>query len=51
MARLIPGATYRRSPWSGAEFVERFSGRSGQPVMGLYPALVPDIAGFIRRHD
>ncbi len=51
MARLIPGATYRPSPWSGEEFLGRFSGRIAKSVMDLYPALVPDIADFIRRHE
>jgi pimeloyl-ACP methyl ester carboxylesterase len=51
MARLITGATYRPSPWSGEEFIGRFSGRVAASVMDLYPALAPDIAAFIRRHE
>jgi hypothetical protein len=49
MARLIPGADYRASPWSGEEFLGRFCGRIPASVMELYPALVPGIADFIRR--
>jgi pimeloyl-ACP methyl ester carboxylesterase len=51
MARLIPGAAYRPSPWTGEEFTGRFCGRIAAPVMDLYPALVPDIVEFVRRHE
>ena len=51
MARLIPGATYLPSPWTGEEFVGRFSGRIAKPVMELYPSLVPHIGQFIRAHE
>ena len=47
MVRLIPGASYRPSPWSGEEFLARFCGRVAKPVPELYPALVPEICAFI----
>ena len=50
MAQLIPNATYRPSPWSGEEFIGRFSGRISKSVMDLYPALVPGITAFVRNH-
>ena len=50
MAQLIPDAIYRPSPWSGEEFIGRYSGRIPESVMELYPALVPSIAAFVRGH-
>lgn len=50
MARLIPGATYLPSPWSGEAFMDRLTGRVAGSVFDLYPQLVPDIAEFIAKH-
>lgn len=51
MARLIPNAVHRPSPWSGEEFLGRFTGRIPKPIMALYPALVPAMAAFIRGYE
>ncbi|TVV76659.1 alpha/beta fold hydrolase [Sphingomonas solaris] len=47
MARLIPHATLRASPWPREAWIDRFSGRMAGSVFDLYPLLAPAIIGFI----
>jgi len=49
MARLIPDATLIASPWSTADWIDKFTGRGGGSVFDLYPLLVPAIRQFISK--
>ena len=49
MARLIPKTRYIASPWSNAEWQERFTGLAGGSVFDLYPLLVPALLDFVAR--
>jgi hypothetical protein len=51
MARMIPGATYVPSPWASEEFMGRLSGRVPGSAFDFNPQLLPDIAGFLARHE
>ncbi|MBV1689245.1 alpha/beta hydrolase [Novosphingobium sp. G106] len=47
VAQMIPGTIYLPSPWSDADFMERFTGKTPGSVFDLYPQLAPEILGFI----
>lgn len=47
MGRLIPGARAIASPWSNAQWLDRFTGRAGGSVFELYPLLAPALLDII----
>jgi pimeloyl-ACP methyl ester carboxylesterase len=47
MGKLIPGAKLVPSPWSNAQWLDRFTGRAGGSVFELYPLLAPALLDFV----
>ena len=47
MARLIPNATLKASPWPGQDWMDVFTGRRPGTVFDLYPLLAPHILDFV----
>ncbi len=50
VASLIPGAISTPSPWSGDEFIERYTSPDPTGVFNLYPRLAPKVLEFVQTH-
>ena len=50
LARLIPNAKLIPSPWSNADWLDKFTMRTSGTVFDLYPLLVPALREFLAAH-
>ena len=50
LARIIPNAKLIPSPWSNADWLDKFTMRTSGTVFDLYPLLVPALREFLAAH-